>query len=121
MKLGWNFIRRLLDNTKDVQHVGIGNIAGKVIVGIFWFYMATVLGSENYGQVSYLIALGSMGAAISMVGTSNTLIVYTAKKSPYRIRSLFNCTNFRNHCCYSSLYIFVKHYCKHFCFWIYFL
>ena len=82
MKLGWNFIRSLLDNTKDVQHVGIGNIAGKVIVGIFWFYMATVLGSENYGQVSYLIALGSMGAAISMVGTSNTLIVYTAKKVP---------------------------------------
>ena len=52
MKLGWNFIRSLLDNTKDVQHVGIGNIAGKVIVGIFWFYMAKVLGSENYGQVS---------------------------------------------------------------------
>lgn len=82
MKLGWNFIRSLLHDTKDVQHVGIGNIAGKVIVGIFWFYMATVLGSENYGQVSYLIALGSMGAAISMVGTSNTLIVYTAKKVP---------------------------------------
>ena len=82
MKLGWNFIRSLLDNTKDVQHVGIGNIAGKVIVGIFWFYMAALMGSENYGQVSYLIALGSMGAAISMVGTSNTLIVYTAKKVP---------------------------------------
>ena len=82
MKLGWNFIRSLLDNTKDVQHVGIGNIAGKVIVGIFWFYMATVLGSENYGQVSYLIALGSMGAAISRVRTSNTLIGYTAKKVP---------------------------------------
>ena len=82
MKLGWNFIRSLLHDTKEVQHVGIGNIAGKVIVGIFWFYMATVLGSENYGQVIYLIALGSMGAAISMVGTSNTLIVYTAKKVP---------------------------------------
>ena len=82
MKLGWDFIRSLLHDTKDVQHVGIGNIAGKVIVGIFWFYMATVLGSENYGQVIYLIALGSMGAAISMVGTSNTLIVYTAKKVP---------------------------------------
>ncbi len=44
--------------------------------------MAAVLGTENYGQVNYLIALGSMGAAISMVGTSNTLIVYTAKKVP---------------------------------------
>ena len=82
MKLGWNFIRSLLHDTKDVQHVGIGNIVGKIIVGIFWFYMAALMGSENYGQVSYLIALGSMGAAISMIGTSNTLIVYTAKKVP---------------------------------------
>ena len=82
MKLGWNFIRSLLHDTKDVQHIGIGNIAGKIIVGIFWFYMAALMGSENYGQVSYLVALGSMGAAISMVGTSNTLIVYTAKKVP---------------------------------------
>ena len=28
MKLGWNFIRSLLHDTKDVQHVGIGNIVG---------------------------------------------------------------------------------------------
>ena len=82
MKLGWNFIRSLLHDTKDVQHVGIGNIVGKIIMGVFWFYIAALMGSENYGQVSYLIALGSMGAAISMIGTSNTLIVYTAKKVP---------------------------------------
>ena len=82
MKLGWDFIRSLLHDTKDVQHVGIGNITGKIIMGVFWFYMATLLGSENYGQVIYLIALGSMGAAISMVGTSNAVIVYTAKKVP---------------------------------------
>lgn len=82
MKKNWDKIRNLLQNTKDVQHIGIGNIGGKVIVSIFWLYMATVLGTENYGQVNYLIALGSMGASISMVGTSNTLIVYTAKKIP---------------------------------------
>ena len=60
MKKNLDKIRNLLKNTKDVQHIGIGNIGGKVIVGIFWLYMATVLGTENYGHVSYLIALGSM-------------------------------------------------------------
>jgi len=82
MKIGWDRIRNLLRNTKDLQHIGIGNIGGKAIIGIFWLYMATVLGSENYGQVNYLIALGSMGAGLSLVGTSNTIIVYTAKKIP---------------------------------------
>ena len=82
MEKTWDKIRNLLRNTKDVQHIGLGNIAGKVIVGLFWLYMAAVLGTENYGQVNYLVALGSMGAALSMVGTSSTLIVYTAKKIP---------------------------------------
>jgi len=82
MKLNWSTVRSLIQNTKDVQQIALANISGKVIVGIFWLYMAAVLGTENYGQVNYLIALGSMGAAISMVGTSNTVIVYAAKKVP---------------------------------------
>lgn len=82
MKKNWDKIRNLLQKTKDVQHISLGNIGGKVISGVFWLYMAAVLGTENYGQVNYLIALGSMGAAISMIGSSNTLIVYTAKKVP---------------------------------------
>ena len=78
----WDNIRIFLEKTKEIQQIGIGNIVGKAIIGIFWLYMATVLGTEDYGQVNYLIALGSMGAAISMVGTSNTIIVYVAKKIP---------------------------------------
>lgn len=82
MKLNWNSIRSLIQNTKEVQQIAVANISGKIIVGVFWLYMAAVLGTENYGQVNYLIAIGSMGAAISMVGTSNTVIVYAAKKVP---------------------------------------
>ena len=82
MKLGWDNIRNLLLKTKDVQYIAIGNVGGKVIIAIFWLYMAAVLGTEDYGQVNYLIALGAMGAGLSMVGTSNTVIIYTAKKIP---------------------------------------
>jgi O-antigen/teichoic acid export membrane protein len=82
MDLSWNKIRRLLKDTKELQQIGSANIIAKVIMGIFWFYIAATLGTEDYGQVSYLIALGSMGAALSMVGSSNSLIVYGAKKIP---------------------------------------
>ena len=82
MKLGWDNIRNLLLKSKDVQHIAVGNIGGKVIIAIFWLYMAAVLGTEDYGQVNYLIALGAMGAGLSMVGTSNAVIIYTAKKIP---------------------------------------
>jgi O-antigen/teichoic acid export membrane protein len=82
MKLDWDKIRNLLLKTKDLQQIAVGNIAGKVIIAIFWLYMAAVLGADDYGQVNYLIALGAMGAGLSMVGTSNTVIIYTAKKIP---------------------------------------
>jgi O-antigen/teichoic acid export membrane protein len=82
MKLDWDKIRNLLLKTKDLQQIAVGNISGKVIIAIFWLYMAAVLGTEDYGQVNYLIALGAMGAGLSMVGTTNTVIIYTAKKIP---------------------------------------
>ena len=82
MKLGWDKIKNLLLKTKDLQYIAIGNVGGKVIIAIFWLYMAAVLGTEDYGQVNYLIALGAMGAGLSMVGTSNVVIIYTAKKIP---------------------------------------
>ena len=39
MKLGWDNIRNLLLKSKDVQHIAVGNIGGKVIIAIFWLYM----------------------------------------------------------------------------------
>ena len=82
MKLGRDKIRNLLLKTKDIQQIAVGNIAGKAIIAVFWLYMAAVLGTEDYGQVNYLIAMGAMGAGLSMVGTSNAVIIYTAKKIP---------------------------------------
>lgn len=71
-----------LKKSKEFQFLGISNISTKIVAGIFWLYLAGVLGTEDYGQVNYLIAIGSLGAAVSMFGTSNTVIVYTAKKIP---------------------------------------
>lgn len=82
MDLSWERFQKIIKSTKEIQQISIGNIGGKAIIGVFWLYIATVLGTENYGQVNYLIALGSMGAAVSMVGASNTIIVYVAKKVP---------------------------------------
>ncbi len=77
----WNKIKNFKD-LKDLQHLALANVVGKAIAGIFWFYAAALLGTEDYGQVSYFVAIGSMAAAFAMVGSSNTIIVYAAKKIP---------------------------------------
>jgi len=82
MEASWDKIKHFLKKTKDIQHIGIANVTAKAIAGLFWFYMAAVLGTEDYGQITYFIAIGSMAATISLIGSTNTLIVYTAKKVP---------------------------------------
>jgi len=82
MKISWDKIKNYVKKSKGLQHIGIANIIGKGIVGLFWFYIATLLGTENYGEVTYFIAIGSLAASLSLFGSTNTLIVYTAKKVP---------------------------------------
>ena len=82
MDINWNKIKKYVSSLKDLRHIAGANILGKIIAGSFWFFIAGLLGTEDYGQVSYFIAIGSMVAALSMVGASNTIIVYAAKKVP---------------------------------------
>ena len=82
MDINWDKIKNIVKKAKDLQHLALANIIGKAIAGIFWFYAAALLGTEDYGQVSYFVAIGSMAAAFAMVGSSNTIIVYAAKKIP---------------------------------------
>ncbi len=64
---------------RDLGTVGLGNIVSSLISGIFWFYFASLLGAEQYGEVSYFIAIAGVVSTISFLGLGNTLVVYTAK------------------------------------------
>ena len=76
----WSNFKNLVSNTRDLQYVGIANLVTKGIAGIFWLYIATLMTVESYGQISYLIAIGTMATRFSLFGSAQTIIVYTAKK-----------------------------------------
>ncbi len=82
MKDYFTEVRKLLASTKDLQYLSVANIAGKIIAGIFWFYIATLMEAEEYGQISYLIAIAIMASRISLIGSGPTITVYLAKKIP---------------------------------------
>lgn len=71
-----NFFQKSPNLTSLGMSFGISNIIG----GVFWFYVASLLGSELYGEVSYLLSIAIMGSTISLLGSTNTIIVYSAKK-----------------------------------------
>lgn len=80
MAFDWHSIKNLIAGLKDLTAIGAANGIAALISGLFWFYMASLLGTELYGKVSYLIAIAATASTLSLFGAQNTVIVYTAKE-----------------------------------------
>jgi len=77
--LDWpNFLKT--NAVKNISLIGFANIAGNIISALFWLYLAGVLGAENYGEISYLMGIGALATAVSLFGSEQAIIVYSAKK-----------------------------------------
>src|SRR5574337_542904 len=75
----FNKINKIITKFKDLTTLGFANILSSAISGIFWFYIASLLGTDHYGEVSYFIAIASIASTVSFLGASTTIVVYTAK------------------------------------------
>ncbi len=78
MNSGWDKIKNI-KGFKDLSSLGIANAGGSAISAIFWFYLASIMGPEQYGEISYLIAIAGIASVFCLFGSGYTLIVYTAK------------------------------------------
>ena len=75
----FNRIKSLILQLKGLATIGISDILGSVITAVFWLYIASILGAENYGNVSYFLAIGGIASTVSLLGSQTTLTVFTAK------------------------------------------
>ena len=73
-----NFFK--FNSVKNISLIGFANIFGNAISALFWIYLADLLGSNNYGEISYLMGVGSIATAIALFGSEQAIIVYSAKK-----------------------------------------
>ena len=51
----------------DISSIGLVSILGSAISGLFWIYLAGLLGAENYGELSYYISISSIATSIAFV------------------------------------------------------
>lgn len=68
------------NSLKSLSAIGISDIIGTGIAAIFWFYLATLLDVETYGELHYFIAIAGFAYTISMIGTRDVITVYVSKK-----------------------------------------
>ena len=76
----WTEFKKIITRQKDLASIGFANIVGSGISAIFWLYLASVIEPAEYGEIHYFIAIAAFAQIISLVGSSNVLTVYTAKK-----------------------------------------
>jgi O-antigen/teichoic acid export membrane protein len=79
MKSTWNKIRGLISGQRDLASVGLVDIVNSGIGAVFWFYIALILGAEQYGQLSYFLAIAGAASTVSLIGSQSTITVYAAK------------------------------------------
>ncbi len=75
-------IKKILRATKldsGLTYVGAGNLLASILGGLFWFALASILATEDYGRLNYYIAIGSMLSVVSLLGLNTTVITFVAK------------------------------------------
>ena len=65
---------------RSVTTIGLADTIGSVVAAVFWFYIATLLTPEQYGELFFVLGIAGTASLISILGTENTLTVYVAKK-----------------------------------------
>lgn len=64
----------------DISSVALTDFIGTGTVAIFWFYIASELGPENYGELTYLISIAALVSGIALFGSNHTIWIMAAKK-----------------------------------------
>ena len=64
---------------RSVTTIGLADTIGSVVAAVFWFYIATLLTPEQYGELFFVLSIAGTASLISIFGTENTLTVYVAK------------------------------------------
>lgn len=65
---------------KGLATIGFTDIIGSGIGAIFWFYIASVIEAEQYGEISYFLGIAGLIQIIALIGTTNVITVCLAKK-----------------------------------------
>ena len=69
-----------LKKIRGFASVGIADIIGTGITAFFWFFIATLMNPEEYGEIFFILGIATMVASFANLAHQNSIVVYVAKK-----------------------------------------
>jgi len=64
----------------EISTIGITDLISSGVAAIFWLYIASELGPESYGEITFLVSIAAIISGITLFGSNNTILVLAAKK-----------------------------------------
>lgn len=55
------------------------NLISSIVLGLFWFFLASILNPEEYGEIGFLFSIVNVAFAVALMGLGQTVAVYEAK------------------------------------------
>ncbi len=53
----WNELKEKILGQKNLASIGFANLVGSGLAAVFWFYLASAINPENYGEIHYFLGI----------------------------------------------------------------
>ncbi|AJM91267.1 lipopolysaccharide biosynthesis protein [Nitrosopumilus piranensis] len=91
----WESLKSIIRESKNLGLLGITIYSASLISGLFFLYIAPLLGPEKYGELSYLYSISNIIFALCFFGGGSIILIYIPKGVKIfpviGIISLFSC------------------------------
>ena len=67
-------------NLKELSAIGFSDIIGTGVTALFWFYLASLINPDQYGEIFFYLGIASIISSAVLFAGQNTITVYIAKK-----------------------------------------
>ena len=68
------------NNLKALSAIGFSDIIGTGATAFFWFYLASLINPDQYGEIFFYLGIVTIVSSIVLFANQNTITVYLAKK-----------------------------------------
>jgi len=75
----WEKLKNKLIGVKGLASIGISDLIGAGISSLFWFYIATLVETDKFGQIQYFLAVAGTSYSIALFGAQTVITIYASK------------------------------------------
>ena len=75
----WTKLKTKLLRSKDLGTLVLSDLVARGLTIILWFYLASIMDAEAYGEIHFMMSVAAMGSVLSLFATPTAITVYASK------------------------------------------